>query len=96
MRPELQFTGGERGWVGDNPFIFLDSTKVRQTGWASKLTIREGITATLRWLEQNRWVLEVNADSLATFWQDGEYWLGYARLYDAGYQPGRSQGASAR
>ena len=57
LQPELQFTGGERGWVGDNPFIFLDSAKVRQTGWASKLTIREGITATLRWLEQNRWVL---------------------------------------
>ena len=57
LDPELRFTGGERGWVGDNPFIFLDTAKVRQTGWKSKVTIREGIVRTLRWLEQNRWVL---------------------------------------
>ena len=58
LEPELRFTGGERGWVGDNPFIFLDTAKVRQTGWRSRVTIREGILRTLRWLEQNRWVLE--------------------------------------
>lgn len=23
LNPTLEFTGGERGWVGDNPFIFL-------------------------------------------------------------------------
>ncbi len=44
---ELRFTGGERGWVGDNPFIFLDTKKVRATGWASKLTIQQGIVRTL-------------------------------------------------
>ena len=58
LQPELRFTGGERGWVGDNPFIFLDTAKVRATGWASKLTIRQGIIRTLSWLEENRWVLE--------------------------------------
>ncbi len=58
LKPEFRFTGGERGWVGDNPFIFLDTTKVRATGWASKLTIREGIIRTLAWLQENQWVLE--------------------------------------
>ena len=58
LKPDLQFTGGERGWVGDNPFIFLDTVKIRRTGWQSKITIREGILRTLRWLEQNCWVLE--------------------------------------
>ncbi len=29
---EADFTGGERGWIGDNPFIFLrHSKKVRAT-----------------------------------------------------------------
>ena len=58
IEPELRFTGGERGWVGDNPFIFLDTAKVRKTGWASQLTIRQGIIRTLAWLEKNQWVLE--------------------------------------
>ena len=58
LKPEFQFTGGERGWVGDNPFIFLDTKKVRATGWQSELTIREGIIRTLTWLQANPWVYE--------------------------------------
>jgi UDP-glucose 4-epimerase len=58
LEPELRFTGGERGWVGDNPFIFLDTEKIRQTGWRAKLTIQEGIVRTVAWLQENRWVLE--------------------------------------
>ena len=61
LQPELQFTGGERGWVGDNPFIFLDTAKIRQTGWSSRLTIQDGIIRTLAWLEQNQWVLTQRA-----------------------------------
>lgn len=58
LAPKLKFTGGERGWVGDNPFIFLDTTKIRETGWQAKLTIREGIIRTVNWLQANQWVLE--------------------------------------
>ena len=57
LKPELRFTGGERGWVGDNPFIFLDTAKVRKTGWASRLTIQQGIVRTVVWLQKNEWVL---------------------------------------
>ena len=58
ITPELRYTGGDRGWICDNPFIFLDTAKIRATGWTPKLTIREGIVKTLRWLEANRWVYE--------------------------------------
>jgi UDP-glucose 4-epimerase len=58
LKPRFDYTGGNRGWIGDNPFIFLDTSKVRATGWASQLTIREGILRTLRWLQANPWVLE--------------------------------------
>ena len=58
LQPRLEFTGGERGWVGDNPFIFLDTAKVRAAGWKSELTIQQGIIKTLSWLQENRWVLE--------------------------------------
>ena len=56
LRPELCYTGGDRGWIGDNPFIFLDTRKISATGWKPKLTIQQGIVKTLRWLEENKWV----------------------------------------
>lgn len=61
LRPAIEYTGGERGWVGDSPFIYLDTRKVQATGWRPRLTIAEGIVRTLRWLEANRWVYEARA-----------------------------------
>jgi UDP-glucose 4-epimerase len=58
LSPKLEYTGGNRGWIGDNPFIFLDTAKIRATGWAPKLTIEQGIVRTLRWLESNSWVYD--------------------------------------
>jgi len=58
LTPKLEYTGGNRGWIGDNPFIFLDTAKIRATGWAPKLTIEQGIVRTLRWLQSNSWVYE--------------------------------------
>lgn len=58
VTPKLEYTGGDRGWIGDNPFIFLDTKKIQATGWQPKLTIEQGIMRTLRWLEANRWVYE--------------------------------------
>ena len=58
LDPRLEYTGGNKGWVGDNPFIFLDTTKIRSTGWRATLTIEEGILRTLRWLQRNGWVYE--------------------------------------
>ena len=58
VKPKLEFAGGDRGWIGDNPFIFLDCRKIRSLGWAPKLTIREGILKTLSYLVGNPWLLE--------------------------------------
>jgi UDP-glucose 4-epimerase len=54
VSPTLEFTGGERGWIGDNPFIFLDTAKVQKTGWRSELTIRQAVEKTVDWLAQNQ------------------------------------------
>jgi UDP-glucose 4-epimerase len=58
LKPRLEYTGGDRGWVGDNPFIFLDTKRVQATGWKPALTIEQGIMRTLQWLRQNSWVYE--------------------------------------
>lgn len=58
LKPTLEYTGGTRGWVGDSPFIHLDTQKVRSLGWAPKLTIREGVLATLEYLKANPQLLD--------------------------------------
>ncbi|HUC85070.1 MAG TPA: NAD-dependent epimerase/dehydratase family protein [Candidatus Acidoferrales bacterium] len=58
VQPRLEYSGGKRGWVGDNPFIFLDTKKIQNTAWKTTLTIEQGIVCTLRWLEQNQWVYQ--------------------------------------
>ena len=58
LDPRRTYGGGDRGWIGDNPFIFLDCSRMRSFGWSPTYSIREGILKTLNWLEQNRWVLE--------------------------------------
>jgi UDP-glucose 4-epimerase len=58
LAPTLAYSGGKKGWIGDNPFIFLDTQKITSTGWKPKLTIKEGIVKTLRWLEANPWVYD--------------------------------------
>src|SRR4029077_7345842 len=59
LKPRLEYSGGDRGWIGDNPFIFLDTKKIRATGWKPELSIEQGILRTLTWLEQNQWVLRL-------------------------------------
>jgi UDP-glucose 4-epimerase len=58
LSPTLEYTGGDRGWIGDNPFIFLDTARVRALGWQPALTIRQGIIRTLEYLRQHPSLLE--------------------------------------
>jgi len=58
VQPQLMYSGGDRGWIGDNPFIFLDTTKIRSTGWNTTQTIEQSIGRTLKWLAENKWVLQ--------------------------------------
>jgi UDP-glucose 4-epimerase len=56
LKPKLEYTGGNRGWIGDNPFIFLETKKISKLGWRPKYNIKEGIVKTLKYLEKNEWV----------------------------------------
>ena len=57
-KPKLEFSGGDRGWIGDNPFIFLDTARIRALGWKPQLGIREGVVRTVEYLRANEWVLK--------------------------------------
>lgn len=58
VKPQLEFGGGERGWIGDSPFIFLDCSRLRALGWKPTLSIREGVVRTVDYLQQHPWLLE--------------------------------------
>jgi UDP-glucose 4-epimerase len=61
LTPELEYAGGDRGWIGDSPFIFLDCTRVRSLGWSPQLGIRESVIRTVDYLQQNRELLAKRA-----------------------------------
>lgn len=58
LSPRRRYTGGESGWIGDNPFIFLDCSRLRGLGWRPRYSIQESVVATLCWLRSEPWVLE--------------------------------------
>lgn len=58
VSPTLSFGSENRGWIGDNPFIFLDTQSIRKFGWHSQFSIEESIRETTQWLIKNSWILE--------------------------------------
>lgn len=58
VQPALEYSGGERGWIGDNPFIFLDTQKIQSLGWKPNHSIKDGVLKTVRYLKENEWVLK--------------------------------------
>ena len=62
VSPKIEYTGGERGWIGDSPFIWLDTRRIAELGWKPKVGIQEGVALTLDWLLANRWVFECRKD----------------------------------
>ena len=63
LQPKREYSGGDRGWVGDNPFIFLETRKIRALGWKPELSIRDGIVRTVEYLRANPWVLDSRKDT---------------------------------
>ena len=58
LSPQVTYTGGDRGWAGDNPFIYPDTTRIRALGWRPKLGIDECIRRTIAFLHDNPWIFE--------------------------------------
>jgi UDP-glucose 4-epimerase len=58
VQPKLEYSGGNRGWIGDNPFIYLDTKKIQSLGWQPKCSIREGVVKTVEYLRANEWVFQ--------------------------------------
>jgi UDP-glucose 4-epimerase len=42
-------TGGQRGWIGDNPVVYLSIRKIQELGWRPRVPPKEAIRLTARW-----------------------------------------------
>ena len=58
VNPTFEYTGGDRGWIGDNPFIFLDCSRIRNLGWKPTQSIQNSVKKTISYLHKNTWLLE--------------------------------------
>ena len=47
---QLEFAGGQRGWLGDSPLVHLDTGRIKALGWRPETSIEEGIRRTVRYL----------------------------------------------
>jgi len=55
---DFKFTGGERGWIGDAPFVQLAVSRIKSLGWVPKVKIDEGIRRTAKYLLAHPVLLE--------------------------------------
>jgi UDP-glucose 4-epimerase len=46
-KAEMVFTGGEQGWVGDVPKMWLDIKKLKSLGWSPKYTSEQAVRKTI-------------------------------------------------
>ncbi len=58
VHPHIHYSGGRQGWVGDSPYILLDTTKINSLDWKPKLSLPESVHKTVKYLEENEWILK--------------------------------------
>ena len=63
---KFRTVGGERGWVGDAPFVHLDTTKLKSLGWRPEIAIEQGIRNTVQYLMAHPQVLSNRKDIAGT------------------------------
>ena len=58
LSPKIYYKGGNRGWIGDSPKIYLDTKKIKKIGWRPKKTIEESIKETIEFFNHNKWLFK--------------------------------------
>jgi UDP-glucose 4-epimerase len=59
--PQIDYTGQDRGWIGDNPSVWLDCEKLFALGWQPRTSMHDGIVQTVDYLVDNDWLLEARS-----------------------------------
>ena len=57
LQPRIIFGTESKGWVGDNPMIYLDTKSIRNFGWEPHHSIENSIRSTVKFIQENSWIL---------------------------------------
>jgi UDP-glucose 4-epimerase len=44
-----KYTGGPKGWIGDNPVVELSLERIKEVGWRPTVSSEEAIRRTAQW-----------------------------------------------
>ena len=58
INPNIEFGTTSKGWIGDNPHIHLDISKIQKLGWEPTKTIEQGVRDTVSYLQKNEWLFK--------------------------------------
>lgn len=58
LTPQVDFGEEEKGWIGDNPLIYLDVSKIRKLGWTPRFSIEQAVCRTVDFMNSNKWIFE--------------------------------------
>lgn len=56
LKPNVTFGTENRGWIGDNPLIYLDIDKIRKLKWRPQYSIEESVRDTVSYMKSNQWI----------------------------------------
>lgn len=59
LNPVLDFGMEIRGWIGDSPLIWLDTSKIKSIGWIPSFSIEESVRDTVSFIKRNEWILDL-------------------------------------
>ena len=54
--PKISFGSESKGWIGDNPLIYLDTKRIQGLGWTPRYSIEESVRNTISYMKSNRWL----------------------------------------
>ena len=53
LSPKVEYGSEPKGWIGDNPLIRLDTTRIESLGWKPRFSIQESVRETVRYLQRS-------------------------------------------
>ncbi len=58
IKPQYNYTGGERGWIGDSPRIQLECSRLKNLGWKTEHSLETGVRDTVKYLQSNTFLFD--------------------------------------
>ena len=59
---KFEYEGGDKGWIGDNKYVLLDTEKLQSLGWKPSKNTKESLRITTRYLQDNPEIIKKRSE----------------------------------